>query len=195
MANPFEDLDDYRFMMPMIINLETEQAEALAKFFIREIEPTSVIDVGCGPGNYLSPYINSGIVDVLGIDACETAGQLIPGRFERVDLRFPWKPQKRFDLALCIEVAEHLKPEFSFTLMKTLSECSDVLYLTAAFPGQNGSFHYCERPKEYWLNMLYSLGYRYHPKNDLLQEHLHEDKAYDKVKFLQWNSMLLVRGE
>ncbi len=136
-----------------------------------KLDPFNVIDVGCGPGVYLAPFY---MMDcgVFGIDACSVGGECLqPHQFERVDLRFPYTPKERYDLAICLEVAEHLHAKWAERLVDTLSLCSDTILLTAATPGQGGTNHYNERPHSYWLAMFWDRHqYTLHPLQTELRE-------------------------
>jgi len=173
---PFDgyDPDDkYPEMMDFIIRTESLQANALGEWILERLNPKSVIDVGCGPGIYLLPFQERGL-RVLGIDACHIGGECLEeGNFQRVDLRFPFVPEEKFDLAICFEVAEHLERHWSERLVDTLSECADVILFTGAVPGQGGTYHINEQPHEFWLDMFKERhGYVVHPLQDNLREFL-----------------------
>jgi len=172
MVEEFVGLDDYRSLLYDVVNFEMDQAEFLGETFYETYHPKSVIDIGCGPGVYLLPFMRHGC-EVLGIDA-ETSlyEQFIPNNFQRVDLRLPWTPPHKFDLALCIEVAEHLKCEFSETLVHTCAQCADRIFFTAAIPGQDGLCHYCCRPTEEWIEMFAKEGFSVSPATNSLQKQL-----------------------
>jgi SAM-dependent methyltransferase len=170
MVEEFVGLDDYKDLMHDVINFESDQAEFLGETFYETYHPKSVIDIGCGPGIYLLPFMRHGC-EVLGIDA-ETSmyEKYIPNNFQRVDLRLPWTPPHKFDLALCIEVAEHLKCEFSETIVHTCAQCADRIFFTAAIPGQGGTNHYCCRPTEEWIEMFARDGFFVAPETKQLQQ-------------------------
>jgi hypothetical protein len=100
---------------------------------------------------------------VLGID-----GIVIPehellfpaGQFRRYDLEWPFDLGRRFDLALCLEVAEHLSPEGGRTLIRSLTQHSDVVVFSAAIPGQPGQNHIHCRWPEHWQGLFNDEGYR-----------------------------------
>ena len=152
---------DYERIMPDLEGFESLQANLLAQWIMVRIELESAIDVGCGSGFYLKTFLGVG-KEVLGIDAMKSPKM---GWYERVDLRFPWKPKKKYDLALCLEVAEHIPSEFTETLFDTLCGCSDTIVFSAATPGQGGEHHYNERPTEYWMDLFSKRGYEFHPLN------------------------------
>ncbi|MCE5199806.1 class I SAM-dependent methyltransferase [bacterium] len=183
-------IDDYVWLMDFIVQEETQQALAFSGFLRELFAPASVIDVGCGPGIYLAPFINGG-AKVLGIDGSPAAGKVLPATlFEHVDLRDPWTPPQRYDLAMCIEVAEHLHEEFADTLMDTLTRCSDRIVFTAATPGQGGYYHWNEQPHEYWIDKFKARGYDFGTQNNALREHL---GVGNYVAWLRNNAMLFER--
>ena len=163
---------------------------ALGKLLIEKLNPGSIIDVGCSSGIYLVPYLERGI-EVLGIDGARDVGQHIPGNFRVVDLRQSWTPPHRYDLAYCVEVAEHLHCEFSDTLVKTVCDCSDTIFFTAARPGQGGEGHWCEQTKNYWLNLFSKYGIGLHPRNEVIMAVINPDLAYDHCGWIRTNGMLL----
>src|SRR4051812_34318565 len=89
------------------------------------VRPQSVIDVGCGTGEWLSVCRQHGIVDLLGID-----GDWVPRdrlkipreQFKVADLRRSFGAGRTFDLAMCVEVAEHLPPGAADALIATLTK-------------------------------------------------------------------------
>lgn len=190
----FENLDDYAFMMPMIEDIEKAQADALGEWVSDNFKPHSVIDIGCGPGIYLLPFIMRGI-EGYGIDAEVTAGKCIGRRFERVDLRCDWTPPKIFDIGLCIEVAEHIPEDFSETLVRNITSCCNSVIFTAAKPGQGGSFHHTEREPEYWETLFNSYNFYTDDRELELLKELGENQAYRKIMFLIWNTRFFSRRE
>lgn len=195
----YQDLAEYDWLMGEILKHETEQAHALGKLLAYTLYPSTVIDVGCGPGIYLVPFKDRGAM-VYGIDGAPKAGEnLEPHEFELVDLRNPWLPPRRYDLALCIEVAEHLQPQHAPRLVETLVGCSDAIFFTAARPGQGGEGHYNEQKKEYWLGMFAAHHYALHPKNDEIMNRIHDSyrqgvtSPYFHCHWIDWNGMLIGR--
>lgn len=201
MTYRYQDLDEYNWLMGEIIRHETDQAVALGHLLAERLSPGSVIDVGCGPGLYLLPFAEHG-ADIYGVDGAGAAGALLqPAQFELVDLRNPWTPPRRYDLALCIEVAEHLRPEHAGTLVGTLARCADVIFFTAARPGQGGEGHYNEQSQDYWLGMFGAHGYGVHPRHSEIKgvidhSYRHDPQSpYKHCHWLHWNGLLLGKAQ
>jgi len=138
--------------------------------FARAIEdvfhPTSILDVGCGAGYLLEYFINGGI-DCRGVDGSPAAlAALRPdirARCYRVDLGLrPASPDPDIavDLAVCVEVAEHI-PEPLLPVCLSWFSAARRLLLTAAPPGQRGNHHVNCRPPYYWIGALAAIGFRH----------------------------------
>src|SRR5688572_19921778 len=75
------------------------------------VKPTSVLDVGCGLGTWLSVCDEFGVKDYLGVDGDyveRTKLTILESKFLSVDLRNRFTTKRKFDLVICLEVAEHL---------------------------------------------------------------------------------------
>jgi hypothetical protein len=66
---------------------------------------------------------------------------------------------RSFDLALCLEVAEHL-PSWHADKLISIVSAPQRLAFSAAHPGQGGHLHVNERPSAYWIERLASRGMR-----------------------------------
>jgi len=193
MPYKYQDADEYSWLMEEVDLHETPQAMALGGLLDNLLHPTSVIDVGCASGIYLLPFAQRGL-QVYGVDGASEGGKWIPGCFELVDLRNPWTPAQAFDLALCIEVGEHLRPEHARTLVGTLSRCAPVVFWSAATPGQGGEGHWNEQPQEYWQGLFSQVGYDLdHETTAAAHRVIDVDSAYDHCHWLQWHSTLFRR--
>ncbi len=144
-------------------NSHRPQSPALAlPFLLSGLRVTSMLDVGCGLGTWIRAAQLNGIADVFGIDGED----MPPGeprfdstRFKQCDLTTPVDLGRKFDVALCLEVAEHLDSQFALVLIETLARHSDMIIFSAACPGQAGQHHVnCQWP-DYWQNLFNSLGY------------------------------------
>ena len=91
-------------------------ARILLPMLFRYYQPQSVVDVGCGLGPWLKAATELGAGDVLGMDGdyVDRDMLVIPRpAFRATDLRERIRLDRRFDLAISVEVAEHLPYERS----------------------------------------------------------------------------------
>jgi SAM-dependent methyltransferase len=127
------------------------------------INPQSVADFGCGVGTWVRALLDMGVNDVVGIDGNYISDEslVIPGdRFVRADIAQPVRLDRKFDLAISMEVAEHLPPATAAAFIDTLTRHSDVVLFSAAIPHQGGTYHVNEQWPDYWSSLFSSHGYR-----------------------------------
>lgn len=194
------ELTAYDSMQQTIVEWETPQAMFLGRTLADMFRPKSVVDIGCGPGVYLIPFKPES--KVLGVDGSPKAGQALePGEFVSADFRKDWTlpadydgdGPKRFDLALCIEVAEHLPPDRADYLVSLLASAAPIVFFSAAQPGQGGTLHLNEQPREYWLEKFAARGFALSPRNDELCAAIAANPHCQRVQWLIGNAMLLER--
>jgi SAM-dependent methyltransferase len=127
-----------------------------------EALPASLLDLGCGNGVWASAALQFGIKDVLGIDGGDVKrGQLLIPRasYQRQLLSESFFLDRKFDVALCLEVAEHVDEADAKTLIANLVRHADLIYFSAGCPGQPGQFHLnCQWPG-YWQELFNEAGY------------------------------------
>lgn len=137
-------------------------AEVVLPTLMRLVSFSSAVDVGCGVGTWLRALIERGVSDVLGIDGdyvSRAALQIPEDRFLPRDIRLPLALDRRFDLAMSLEVAEHLPAECAAALVRSLVGMAPVILFSAAIPFQGGTNHVNEQWPEYWANLFRSHGY------------------------------------
>ena len=148
-AQPYDDafylsddgasLQSARVVVPMLMSL---------------VQPKTVIDVGCGLGGWLKAFQEHGVERVRGIDGpwVDPARLLIDFEdFQPMDLRTPAvRFDERYDLALCLEVTEHLPYRSGTRLVRMLTQMSPVIVFSAAIPGQGGTAHINEQWPRVW---------------------------------------------
>lgn len=126
------------------------------------LTPASVVDIGCGDGAWLSVAGKRGMPRLLGVDGSYVQrGDLLiaPTQFHAADLRTSAGVNGRFDLAMCLEVAEHLPASRADSLVKELTDLAPVVLFSAAIPGQGGTEHINEQWPTYWAQKFASRGF------------------------------------
>lgn len=122
----------------------------------------SAIDVGCGVGTWLAAATELGATDIRGIDGPWVDRSLlaIPGElFSSADLGAPLDVGRRFDLAISLEVAEHLPAARAGDFVATLTGLADFVLFAAAIPHQGGVGHVNEQWPAYWAALFEARGW------------------------------------
>lgn len=126
------------------------------------LQPASVVDVGCGRGAWLKAAGELGARRLIGLDGpWNRAVQMIDPAiaFQQIDLNSSFVLPQRCDLAISVEVAEHLEPARSAAFVHSLTECADVVLFSAAITGQGGENHINERPHSFWAELFAQEGF------------------------------------
>lgn len=139
-----------------------ESADVIVPLVLRYVPARGVVDFGCKHGEWLSVFRRFGVATILGFDQEKRAGRLAIDRaaFRVADLNRPLVVPERFDLAVCIEVAEHLLPSSAEPLVKTITTSAPVVLFSAAAPGQGGHGHHNEQPHGYWHALFAKYGFQ-----------------------------------
>jgi SAM-dependent methyltransferase len=128
------------------------KAAEVVQVLMEVFSPQKVFDIGCGSGFYLNEFAKVGVSAV----GCEgsTVGVLRcapPALVFQWDLRKKLLLNSKFDLVLCIEVAEHLPARSSKILVRSITDlASQHVVFTTSPPGSEGDDHInCKEP-EFW---------------------------------------------
>lgn len=145
----------------------TKAAEIIVPFIMKEFNPSSVIDIGCGIGTWLSVFKKYGITDFLGVDGDYVDRKLLTkyvgeSDFYPFDLKNELNLNRNFDLVISLEVAEHIEPKFANNFVKTLINHSEIIVFSAAIPYQIGENHVNEQWPSYWIEKFEKHGYFAH---------------------------------
>ena len=126
------------------------------------VRPMSVVDVGCGTGAWLAAFKRQGVADVLGIDGphIEAAQlEIEPSEFVSADLAQPLDIDRKFDLAVSLEVAEHLPEAASDQFIDVLTRLAPAVLFSAAVPHQGGEHHVNEQWPAFWIERFAACGF------------------------------------
>ncbi|NLB65648.1 MAG: class I SAM-dependent methyltransferase [Lentisphaerae bacterium] len=143
-------------------NRTLASAEAILPLVLSPMVPESVVDVGCGHGWWLSVCLKLGVKTVLGLDGSyiePSQMRIPPDSFQAMDLNSPGIISQKFDLAISVEVAEHLHPSSTGGYLDLLASLSDQILFSAAIPGQAGDAHVNARWPAFWINELEKRGF------------------------------------
>jgi len=122
----------------------------------------SAVDVGCGDGSWLAALLALGVDDIMGVEGPWISPQQLKiptDKVRRMRLDQAIRIDRRFDLALSLEVAEHLPPARAQSFVADLVSLAPAVLLSAAIPGQGGHHHVNEQWPEYWAALFAQHGY------------------------------------
>ena len=137
-------------------------AQRVAELLTGWLHPHSVVDFGCAQGAWLAAWLKAGATEVAGVD-----GDYVDRRQLRIaadaftarDLVVPIDLGRSFDLAMSVEVAEHLPHTAAAQFVATLCQHAEIVLFSAAPPGQGGEHHINEQPYAYWRDLFQAQGY------------------------------------
>ena len=156
-------------------------------------DTSSVVDVGCGVGTFLSVFKEKGVKQVLGLDGPWVDPELLqvsPDEFQVLNLETPHQLNRKFDIAICFEVAEHISASKANNFITYLCELSDVVIFSAAIPAQGGNGHVNEQWQSYWVEIFENLGMQTY---DIVRPKIWDD---DSVLFwYRQNTLVFTRNK
>lgn len=138
--------------------------KVIVPILIELFSPKSVVDVGCGIGTFLRVFKDNNVAETIGMDGSWVNKSLLSKNiplcdFLEVNLEEKVNVDKKFDIAICLEVAEHLHKDFANNLVLTLTNLSNVVVFSAAIPNQGGQNHINEQWLTYWEKLFNDCDY------------------------------------
>ena len=136
----------------------------------------SVADIGCGTGTWLAAALEDGAETAFGIEG----DWVTPSMLDNARIVFaPQDLEQRFtgprvDLAMSLEVGEHLTPARAETFVADLVAMAPAVLFSAAIPGQGGVGHLNEQWQSWWAALFATRGYRAH---DVIRPAIWTDEA------------------
>ncbi len=156
--------------------------QIIVPILVEVLKPKNVVDLGCGIGTFLNIFKKLGVTDVLGLDGewvdKEKLSKNIDLKyFKQVNIEEKISIDRKYDLAICLEVFEHIKEEYTEIAVQSLTNLSDVIVFSASIPGQVGQNHVNEEWFDYWEEKFKKHGYVF----------------YDVFRPIFWNNKNLAR--
>jgi SAM-dependent methyltransferase len=121
----------------------------------------TIVDVGCGTGTFLAIALRLGARAAYGIEGPWVSREMLDDPrviLHTQDLERPLSLHQA-DLAVSLEVAEHLSVGRAEGFVANLASCAPAILFSAALPGQGGVGHSNERWQSWWAALFASNGY------------------------------------
>ena len=162
--------------------------------------PASMIDFGCGAGGWLKAAQELGVMNIHGVEGewISEVVTLVPQEnIAKIDLAKELVQSNlqfgRYDLAISLEVAEHLPSAAAEPLVQAMVDSSTIILFGAAIPSQGGVNHINEQYQSYWSELFIERGFECF---DIVRPHfwsceqVSEDKRQNPILFVQKNHEL-----
>jgi SAM-dependent methyltransferase len=142
--------------------LAKTSAAAVVPVLMEWLRPSSVVDVGCGIGEWLAAFHQAGVGRCVGVDGDYVSKEQL--RFSKewfvvADLGQPLNLTASFDLAICLEVVEHLPAGAGIQTVDWLCRHANIVLFSAAIPYQRGANHVNEQWPDYWQEKFVQHGF------------------------------------
>ncbi len=151
----------------------------LAERIQQDLDPTSVLDVGCAYGLLVEALRDRGI-DARGTDissyAISMAEGSAKGYCQVVSAAEPI--HARFDLITSIEVIEHMSASEGRMALKHMTEASDRILLSTTPFDHDEVTHFNVQPPEYWAQIMADFGF-------------YRDLDYDASYLTNWAALFV----
>ncbi|MGE4288392.1 MAG: class I SAM-dependent methyltransferase [Salinivirgaceae bacterium] len=173
----------------------TKSAEIVVPILLELFQPKSVLDVGCGIGTWLAVFEQHGIEDYLGVDGNYVDRDVLNTYIKKTsfypyDLRNELMLNRKYDLVISLEVAEHIEEMYANDFLKTLINHSDIIVFSAAIPKQGGENHLNEQWMSYWIEKFSAHNYFAH---DIIRPQIWNNKKVDF--WYKQNMIVFKKGE
>jgi cyclopropane fatty-acyl-phospholipid synthase-like methyltransferase len=191
---PHDWIYDAEFYATSVEGPACRSATRIAATIVGDLKPTTVIDVGCGTGALLAALRERGC-RVCGLEYAEAALAHCRARHlevEKFDLENDDYPaDRRFEVAISMEVAEHLPEEAADRHVDLLTRLASVIVFTAARPGQGGTDHVNEQAPSYWITKFHKRGFAH--AHDQSREWSNSWKAGADVERWYYENLMIFR--
>lgn len=142
-----------------------QAADEILPVVMKLTKAKTILDIGCGQGAW---GVSIDPENYFGIDGDYVKKLLVDRtQFKAIDLSKPFDIGKKFDLVICMEVAEHLPEESADAFIDSICKHADTVLFSAAIPGQGGNNHLNEQWQSYWAEKFKQKNLHRHEIRDL----------------------------
>ena len=175
-----------------IIKIRNQDDANIAEWIDQNVDGNSIGDLGCGWGVMISELKERGW-EVWGLDLNSKRIKIVPKNIKDnvwIGDLITTKNLKKSDVALTIEVAEHLSIDTEDLFIKQLMKLdADTIVMTVATTGQEAKSHFNIKPRRMWIDKIEKKGYN---ENEALEYKFKKDlEGRLKIKaWISWNIMI-----
>lgn len=140
----------------------TDSPNEIIPYILQFFKAESVLDVGCGTGTWLKVFQAKGVKNITGIEGHHLDKKNLVIDEQHVllkDLEQSFQLDKKFDLTISLEVAEHLAESSADKFVESLCATADVIIFSAAVVYQGGQNHINEQWQSYWIKKFNDRGF------------------------------------
>jgi SAM-dependent methyltransferase len=195
-----QEFDYSKEFYQSVDNRASETAKVIFRELRNYLSVTTMVDAGCGSGAWARTAIDEGLTQAFGVDLSSSLDLIKKNKsfekiladgnlilIERDFVKDSVSGLPVAELAICLEVAEHLPPEIGASLITRLTEASNFVIFSAAQPGQGGTYHINERPIEFWVEEFAKYNFEpFDPFREILR------KSENVPRFYALNMLLFV---
>lgn len=159
--------------------ISKRSSDILIPYVIERLNCRTVVDFGCGVGEALKAVKKcTGIEKVMGLDGEWVSEHLEINQDEFLgcDLTQEIDLGEKYDLAISLEVAEHLPEKYAKIFISNIVRHADVVLFSAAIPYQGGTDHVNEQYPSYWEKIFSELDFS---MCDCIRSRFWNDKRID----------------
>jgi hypothetical protein len=156
-------------------HLAIRMGEKMKEFYqkITNNELKNTFELGCGGGWTINGLRKSGL-DSSGVEGTNAGYNMCVNRglgeyVKQQDLRLPFSSDKKYDMVVCTEVAEHIEIPFTSVLISNCINHSDIIWFSYN-PNSNHSHHCNGRPEKFWINLFGFFNYSHLKPNEKYKE-------------------------
>lgn len=165
-------------------------SQELADKLIRIFSPyETVIDFGCGRGDYLKFFKENNFKDLIGID-----GTLLDQsefcKFLMFDLSNSLHLPEKGNV-ISLEVGEHIPEQYEQIFLNTITEhCSSILVLSWALPNQAGIGHVNCKEQSYIISEIEKRGFKFNEaRTEFLKDANYVNTPWFKTTILTFDKL------
>lgn len=130
--------------------------------FLKDQQIHSILDLGCGTGEYCAYFLTQNI-ECDAYDGNPNTPELSNGIGKVLDLSIDFDLNKKYDCVLSLEVGEHIPEKYEAIFINNICKHSSKwIILSWAIPGQIGDGHVNCQTNEYIINQLKTYNFSYH---------------------------------